>query len=288
MSKKRKKKQTKRTNSKDISPQKDVVIEKKSDKILKFFSFIVSLVSLIISFVSMNISCTLQKEANLFTQTMSTLNYDIDVLGYPTEIMYMDEKHTASPFIISKQKSKFSGDYKNFFIATVNNDTLDTFKINEKEYEDPNPDIRRGKFFNNDTMFVLYSKDLINNEGMKNLKEITGDKKIVEKLEDKNNISFFFMPAPKKNYSIFHIILNGYNGDKVLYSFICNYVEDKEASTYEFKTTELQCLSFDDDSLYDLDRIEGFTKNNQSLKLSSKRILDIIEKERNLIKEKIF
>lgn len=212
-------------------------------KTVKILEFIIALVSMIIAITSLIISCNMQSEVNTFTENMSKLNYDLSIQETPEAISIDGEIITVSPFIIKKNKNMFSGNYSNIYIATVENQKIDLIEIKEETV----------KFFNNGSIIEAFGDFFDNGE----------------------TFGFFYSPGHNNKWSILHIIIQAYNGEKSYYTLIYS-CENK------IVTSEL----FSNEDIYDRSKVEEFI-NKSSLDISVDTLIDKIEKERNLLKEKI-
>lgn len=204
---------------------------------------IISLTSMVIAIISLVISCSMQSEINTFTENMSKLNYDLSIQETPETISIDGEIITVSPFIIKKNKNMYSGNYSNIYIATVENQNIDLTEVKKETV----------KFFNNGSIIEAFG-DFFDN----------GD-----------TFGFFYSPGHNNKWSILHIIIQAYNGEKSYYTLI-----------YSCENKIVISELFSNENIYDRSKVEDFI-NNSSLDISVDNLIDRIEKERNLLKEKL-
>lgn len=204
---------------------------------------IISLTSMVIAIISLVISCSMQSEINTFTENMSKLNYDLSIQETPETISIDGEIITVSPFIIKKNKNMYSGNYSNIYIATVENQNIDLTEVKKETV----------KFFNNGSIIEAFG-DFFDN----------GD-----------TFGFFYSPGHNNKWSILHIIIQAYNGEKSYYTLI-----------YSCENKIVISELFSNENIYDRSKVEDFI-NNSSLDISVDNLIDSIEKERNLLKEKL-
>lgn len=221
--------------------------KKNKTKIFMFLNnnvqLIISLTSMVIAIISLVISCSMQSEINTFTENMSKLNYDLSIQETPETISIDGEIITVSPFIIKKNKNMYSGNYSNIYIATVENQNIDLTEVKKETV----------KFFNNGSIIEAFG-DFFDN----------GD-----------TFGFFYSPGHNNKWSILHIIIQAYNGEKSYYTLI-----------YSCENKIVISELFSNENIYDRSKVEDFI-NNSSLDISVDNLINRIEKERNLLKEKL-
>ena len=228
-------------------------------KILKAFELTLALTSLIVSVVSLCISCSMQSEINTFTESMGKVNYELSIKQTPETISlkdfpdYVSQEsnetndevyYTLTPFIITKNKEDFSGDFGKCYFATVNNKDIDIAEFNEDFY---------GRYFNNGCLIDMFDRS------------------------SDDVFNFFYSPGPSSHWSIFHIIIQGYNGEKIYYTMVCSCKNNKH---------KVDCELFNNENIYDRDKVNNFISDT-TLNITTNELIEIIEKERNLLKEKL-
>ena len=241
-----------------IKPIYDVrIIEDKP--IFKYIELITAFASLIISLASLSISCKMQSEINTFTENMSNVNYELSIKQTPSTISQKDlfnnqgENNTASgdevyytisPFVITKDKDDFSGDFGKCYFATVYNESIDLCEFNDKFI---------GRYFNNGCIIGVFDKS------------------------NDDEFSFFYSPGSHTNWSIIHIIIQGYNGDKDYYTLVCSCKNNRQVVDSEL---------FNNENIYDKSKVEKFI-NRTTLDISTDELIEKVETERALLKEKL-
>lgn len=203
----------------------------------------IALISMIIAISSLVISCSMQSQVNNFTENMGKLNYDLSIQETPETIEIDGKIITVSPFVIKKSIDDYSGNYSNCYIATVKNKNIDLVDVKNDTV----------KFFNNGTVVEIFSNFFDKGE----------------------TLSFFYSPSQDSNWSILHIIIQAFNGEKSYYSLI-----------YSCENCIVTSELFSNEDIYDRSKVENFIKES-SLELSVDELTEIIENERNLLKEKL-
>ncbi len=253
------KQKSKKKVSKSSIIKKNNNLKNGSSRIPEILGLIISVASLFVSLVSFFITCNMQSEINAFTESMGKVNYELSIQQTPIAIsadnLYVDQTHesktsdntvyyTLTPFIITKNKDTFSGDFGKCYFATVNNQDIDIAEFNDDFY---------GRFFNNGCLIDMFDRS------------------------SDDVFNFFYSPGTDSNWSIFHIIVQGYSGEKVYYTMVCSCKNNRNAVDSEL---------FNNENVYDRNKVENYISRT-TLNISSDELIKRIESERNLLKEKL-
>lgn len=254
----KKKREKKQHNIQDLKKETNKLIFTK-DNIQLF----IAIASFLLSIASLGISCKMQSEINIFTENMGSLNYNPSIAQTPETInskdlfnnqtldtisTYDENPFTISPFIITKGKDKYSGNYGKCYFATVMNNNIDLIEFDDDFV---------GNIFNNGCIITI---SLENN--------------------NKNNddtFEFFYSPGPHNKWSIFHIIIQGYNGEKAYYTLVCGCKNNRHIIDSELFTQE---------NLYDRNNVESFIQKS-SLEITTDELIEKVENERKLLRENL-
>ncbi len=230
-----------------------------SSKRIEILGLVIAVASLFVSLISMFISYNMQSEINIFTENMGKVNYELSIQQTPivlsADTLNIDKEHeseipddavfyTVTPFIITKNKDTFSGDYGKCYFATVNNQEIDIAELNDDFLF---------RYFNNGCLIDMLNKN------------------------SDNVFNFYYSPGPDASWSIFHIIIQGYSGEKVYYTMVCNCKNSRNTVDSEL---------FDNENIYDTSKVESYLSRT-TLDISSEDLIKLIESERNILKEKL-